>query len=200
LLAYLFWHRPRQEVAADSYEQDQLAFHRSLCRKPPFGFLGSALFRLPDVPWLAPSGRGNGYEDWYLLEDFAALGVLNEAAVGRGHGSVHARAARRVGEGAGGLYGLHEGNRAQLVEDSLGPALVAVWVGRAPGSAELALGSLLADGADPQRASLWRRRLVLGPAPEFCLLADHVPAGAASSRLPQGWSAQTVSRESLWQG
>ena len=36
----------------------------------------------------APTARA-GYEDWYLLDDFAALGVLNEAAVGRGHRTAH---------------------------------------------------------------------------------------------------------------
>ena len=53
---------------------------------------------------------------------------------------------------------------------------------------------------DPAHASLWRRQLVLGPAPEFCLLAGEVPAGVAPTRLPAGWVATTLEREALWSG
>jgi hypothetical protein len=59
---------------------------------------------------------------------------------------------------------------------------------------------MLGDGMDPRHASLWRRQLVFGPAPEFCLLAGEVPAGVAPARLPDGWSATTLEREVLWSG
>ncbi len=203
MLAYVFWHRPLDGVTADAYEQSQIAFHGSLARTPPVGFSGSAVFRLPEVPWLAPtsftesSGTG-GYEDWYLLEDYTALGVLNEAAVGRGHRTPHDKLAHRFGAGAGGLYGLLEGH-AQLDEGSL-----VVWVSRPPaglpGSERRALGALLGDGMDPEHSSLWRRQLVFGPAPEYCLLAPEAPAGVAPTRLPEGWRALTLSRELLWAG
>ncbi len=180
------------------YEQAQLDFHRSLHHRRPVGLLGSALFSAAELPWL---GDGSpGYEDWYLVEDFAALGVLNEAAVGRGHRSSHERAAQHVASGAAGLYGLHEGTHDEILGHSLGEAIVAVWVARAPGSAEPALAGMLGDGVDRGHASVWRRRMVLGPAPEFCVLADHVPRGAGDSRLPRGWTATTISREVLWQG
>jgi len=83
------------------------------------------LLRVAELPWFeAGAGdRGSeaapaagGYEDWYLIEDFAALGVLNEAAVGRGHRSAHDQVARRFGVGAGGMYGLLEGERPLLGE------------------------------------------------------------------------------------
>jgi hypothetical protein len=41
---------------------------------------------------------------------------------------------------------------------------------------------------------------VLGPAPEFCLLAAEATAGTTSSRLPQGWRASTFTREVLFHG
>ena len=47
--------------------------------------------------------RHLGYEDWYLVEDYAALGVLNEAAVGHGHRTVHDDVARRFGAGLGSM-------------------------------------------------------------------------------------------------
>jgi hypothetical protein len=169
---------------------------------------GSAVFRVAELPWLAPAADGDegqqqggaaGYEDWYLVEDYTALGILNEAAVAHGHRTVHDELARRFGAGAGGLYGLVEGELTPGL-DSIGAASIAIWVARRPGTGRLGLGELLGDGMDPARASLWRRQLVFGPAPEFCLLAREVPAGAAPARLPAGWSACTLAREAIWRG
>jgi hypothetical protein len=197
VLAYLFWHRPREGVAEEAYERAHLAFHRSLARNPPVGLRGSVSFRVGETPWLA--GRGAGYEDWYMLDDFTALGVLNEAAVGRGHRSPHDEVARRFGEGAGGLYCLIEGESPPAAMQA-GTKSSATWVARPPGSTRRGLGELLGDGMDPREASLWRRQLVLGPAPEFCLLGSEAPPGVASTRLPSGWSARTLQREVLFGG
>jgi hypothetical protein len=192
VLAYVFWHRPRDGDDVEEYEAALEGFHRSLSHRRPIGMLSSAAYRVPDSP-----AGGGGYEDWYLLEDFTALGVLNEAAVGRGHQTAHDRVARRFGAGAGGLYGLREGQRhAALLENTP----VAVWVARPPGAESRGLGELLGDGIDPACASLWRRQLVLGPAGEFCVLAGEVPSGVAASRLPAGWSAHASVREQLWHG
>jgi hypothetical protein len=204
VLAYLFWHRPKDPAGVEAYEHAQLAFHRSLAHNRPFGMCGSASFRVADIPWLSPSGDAGaqprapapGYEDWYLVEDYTALGVLGEAAVGHGHRTPHDEAARRFGAGAGGLYGLVEGDRADL----LSSAALAVWVARPEGSERRPLEELLGDGMDPQHASLWRRQFVFGPAPELCLLAREVPAGVSPARLPDGWSATTLAREALWNG
>ena len=202
MLAYVFWHRPLDGAAADAYEQAQVAFHRSLAHAPPMGFRGSAVFRVAELPWLAPAesseAPAGGYEDWYLLEDYTAMGVLNEAAVGRGHRSAHDELACRFGAGAGGLYGLLEGH-AQLDGDAL-----AIWISRPPaglpGSQRRALPALLGDGMDPEHASLWRRQFVLGPAPEYCVLAPEPPAGVAPTRLPEGWRATITRRETIWNG
>jgi hypothetical protein len=217
VLAYLFWHRPQARSGAEAYEQALLAFHRSLHRAPPAGLCGSATFRLAELPWLAtpaaaqdenapapaqglqPGGSDGGYEDWYLVEDYAALGVLGEAAVGRGHRSSHDEAARRSGAGAGGLYCMVEGEHGAALA-SIAAARLAIWVILATGPKQGVLGELLGDGMDPRHASLWRRQLVLGPAPEFCLLAGEPPAGAAPTRLPEGWSATVLGRELLWSG
>ena len=204
MLAYLFWHRPRDPADVEAYEHAQLAFHRSLARSRPVGMCGSASFRVPEIPWLAAESHGEtesvapspGYEDWYLVEDFTALGVLNEAAVGHGHRTPHDEAAKRFGVGAGGLYALVEGERTDL----LSAASIAVWVQRPHGSERRPLGELLGDGMDPRHASLWRRQLVFGSAPEFCLLAGEAPAGVAPARLPHGWSATTLAREAIWNG
>jgi hypothetical protein len=217
VLAYVFWHRPLDETETAAYEQAQIAFHRSLAHSPPVGLRGSAAFRVAEMPWLPPAAGndaqrahtgartwGAGYEDWYLVEDYAALGVLNEAAVGRGHRGAHDELARRFGSGAGGLYGLIEGDWPEIGRSPgagvPGEASVVVWVARPPGSARRELGELLGDGMDPLRSSLWRRQLVFGPAPEFCLLAPEPPAGVAPTRLPADWTATVLVREVLWSG
>jgi hypothetical protein len=209
VLAYLFWHRPLESSDVATYERAQVGFHRSLHRTPPVGLCGSAAFRVARLPWVPPDAarsgsEDRGYEDWYLVEDYAALGVLNGAAVGRGHRTAHDEAARGLGEGAGGLYALVEGERSEIGPcaglESIGAARNAVWVARPPGSKHGILGELLGDGMDRRHASLWRRQLVLGPAPEYCLLASEIPAGVAPTRLPPGWSVTILERELLWSG
>ncbi len=196
MLAYLLWHRPGEGVERDVYEHALKRFHGSLAHSPPAGFCGSAVYRAGDLPWHA---EGAGYEDWYLVDDFTALGVLNEAAVAHGHRTSHDEVAHRFGGAMGGLYGLLEGHA------ELSDAPLAVWVARPPGAERGALGALLGDGMDPRHASLWRRALVLGPAPEYCLLvpgrsqADS-PAGVSPTRLPHGWRATACTREVLWIG
>jgi hypothetical protein len=205
VLAYVFWHRPVAPERGAEYEDALLAFHRSLARSLPVGTLATAAFRVAELPWSisqayggdGEQAKGPTYEDWYLLEDFAALGVLNEAAVGRGHRTTHDGVARRFGAGTGGLYGLIEG---EPCAEALRQASMAIWIARPAGAPRRGLGEMLGDGMEPGRASLWRRQLVLGPAPEYCLIADAVPAGVGVERLPGGWSVKKLEREVLWSG
>jgi hypothetical protein len=81
VIAYLLWHRPRQGVDPAAYQDASARFHRSLRHAPPAGFRRSALLTVGELPWLP---GGGWYEDWYLVADFCALGVLNEAAVAAG--------------------------------------------------------------------------------------------------------------------
>lgn len=198
MLAYLFWHRPLAGVEPAAYEQALERFHRSLAHRPPSGLRGSAAFRLTELPWLAGGGEAAadaGYEDWYVVDDWAALGVLEEAAISRGHVTAHDAIASRTGAGSGAVYRLRDGSARPAGGE------VAVWVSPAPGHHErLSLGELLADGIDPARDGLWQRCLVLGPAPEYCLLVGEAPAGVAATRLPAGWRARKVGREPVWNG
>jgi hypothetical protein len=206
VLAYVFWHRPREREDSETYERLVCAFHRSLARSLPAGMIASAAYRLAELPWEAPSTAAGAldapaYEDWYLVEDFAALGVLNEAAVGRGHRSSHDDAAQHCGAGTAGLYALLEGDPTAR---ALGDVTLAVWVTPTPHSARdlrrSPLAELLGDGMEPHRASLWRRQLVFGPAPEYCLISSEVPCGVGAARLPEGWTASVAPRELVWSG
>ena len=218
MLAYVSWHLPAPAVRAAAFEQALERFHRSLAHRPPSGFRGSAAFRARGLPWLGhdvgagpasegagPASEGAGsasgdagsvstYEDWYLVDGWSAVGVLEEAAVARGHQSSHEAVAAITGATKGAIYRLIEG--LPRVEQ----APLAVWVKRAPGHAPVTVEDLLADGVDRDAVGLWRRCLGLGPAPEYCLLAAEPPAGVSPSRLPAGWRATAISRELLWSG
>lgn len=196
MLAYLFWHRPAEGTDREAYEEAQQRFHRSLAARPPDGFRGSACFAAADVRWLDAGGAG--YEDWYLVDDWAALGVLRHAAIGTGHRTAHDAAARWAGAGTGSIYQLDEG-LAGFGEPSAG--VCTVWVTPARHGPELELVALLlGDGMDRRQAGLWRRELALGPAPEYCLVTHELPAGVAHARLPSGWHAESQTRTAVWAG
>jgi hypothetical protein len=188
MLAYVFWHRPAAGVAPEAYAVLLERFHRSLAARPPAGFVHSGSFAVQAPNWL---GDEAAFEDWYVIEDFAALGVLNEAAVGRGHLSAHDAAARAAAEGTGAIYRLIEGSA------SLEHAHVAAWIDKPRGVASPLLAALLGDGMDGERAGLWQRQLAIGPAPEYCVLAAEAPRGVAATRLARGWKATITQRVAL---
>ncbi len=195
MLAYIFWHRPAPGVKEPAYESALERFHRSLGHRPPSGFAGSAAFTVPELPWLEQgtgAGSTGGYEDWYLLDSWSAIGVLEEASVSRGHLGAHDAIAAKAGTSTAAIYRLVEGH-ARLDEVHL-----SVWVTPTPGREPPAIGALLGDGMDPAGAGLWRRCISLGPAPEYCLLVGEPPAGVADTRLPRGWTAMASPKEALF--
>jgi len=188
MLAYVFWHRPAPGVESETYADAVARFHRSIAARPPAGFVASSSFRAPPPNWL---GEEPAFEDWYVVEDFAALGVLGEAAVGRGHRSAHDAAARQAGPATAGLYRLLEG------APSLAAVRLAVWIETPRGVESPLLAALLGDGMDAEHAGLWQRQLALGPAPEYCVLAATTPSGVRPTRLPRGWRATIAERSPL---
>src|SRR5450755_4204413 len=97
LLAYLFWHWPRSGADPTAYETDLLKFHASLAARPSPQFVRSATFAVGGVPWLP--GHHDSYEDWYLVDDWTALGDLNRAAVGPAHAGPHDQVAHQAAGG-----------------------------------------------------------------------------------------------------
>jgi hypothetical protein len=158
MLAYLFWHRPEDPEEAELYERRLVEFHEALRG----AVVASAAFRLQRLPF----ADGGGYEDWYLIEDWRALGELNEAAVSGERRAPHDAAARLAAEGWGGVYRLIRG-------DSGIPAGVR-WTSKPRG--ETYESFLAREPVD----RVWQRQLVLGPTPEFCLAAEE---SAARERL-----------------
>ena len=185
MLAYVFWHWRKADIAAGEYENRQRAFHAALASAPPPGFHGSFSVALSQAPWAG--GSGDAYEDWYLLQDFGALGSLNEAAVSNSRAAPHDAAAAVAAGGAGGLYGLRRGA-------ALRQPPYAHWFGKPDGMPYSELFAQLTPLVDQVQGALWMRQMVLGPTCEFCLHA------AAPLSVPAAFSALVLPLRPAWPG
>jgi len=146
VLAYVFWHRPRAGVDAGEYEVGLRELHDRLD-------VAAASFRIPELPFAAGS---SAYEDWYLVEGWGELGDLNLAAVTGAPREPHDSIAGQMAAGRGGLY--------TLLRGAAEPPASTRWLDKPLGEdSEAFLAGLSAP-------TVWRRQLVLGPAPEFCLV------------------------------
>ena len=158
-LAYLFWHWPASGIDRAPYEDALRGFHAAL------GRAGSVSFRIAAG---APPFPGAGeplYLDWYPVIDWADLGLLNAVAVSGARRAPHDTVAAMAGGGHGevrawvrGTAPPHEASTAQ-------------WSAKPAGTSyEDHLASL--DGALEPRDALWQRQMVLGVAPELCVLSS----------------------------
>ena len=186
MTAYLFWHRPFAEVGRDAYEAALTGFHRALVERGCPGFEGSATYRISATPWL--DGRP-GYEDWNFVESSAGLDPLNEMAVAPDMWEVHAGISGKTEAGHGGIY-------YHLLGEADPRALIrTAWLARPRGIRyEAPLRALAGQVKGP--VSVWRKQMVLGPAPEFALLGDD----SLALDLPEGWTAHYVDRILLQAG
>ena len=137
-LAYVFWHRPRDDVDRGGYEDAMRAFHATLD-------LPSATFRLDALPF----DDRDGYEDWYLVEDWARLGALNDAAVDSTHRPAHDVPAHAVAEGWGGVYRLLHGEPELAHAHAMGLEAARPVAGGVPRRAGRGRGVDAPDGARP---------------------------------------------------
>jgi hypothetical protein len=160
MLTYLFWHHPAENQPHQRYEQALVGFHRRLREVPVPGLLASRTFRVRGLPWMPQ----DGYEDWYAVEDFSALGLLNDAAVDVAHVEAHDRVAHAAGFGTGGLYALERGARAT-------PGGYCIWLTKPEGVSYPEFREQVALHSVGQSVAVWRRQMVLGPAPEFRVTA-----------------------------
>lgn len=151
----------------------QRAFHAALAAAPPAGFRESFSVALTQAPWT--TGTDDVYEDWYLVQDFEALGILNDAAISASRAAPHDAAAAVAAGGAGGLYRLRQGAVTRS-------PTVAHWFSKPDGMPYRELVAQLAPVVSRCDGALWMRQLVLGPAPEFCLHAATTVQLAAELR------------------
>lgn len=183
MLAYLFWHRPKTDVETGAYERHLVSFHETLSETDVDGFQSSATFRIEGASWMG-SGR-QVYEDWYLLDGSHAMDPLNEAAVSGARKAPHDAAAHAATDGAGGLYQLRSGDPGLTARS-------AVWVSKPAGVGYPDFYEEIEPWTDRPNVSLWRRQMVLGPAPEFCLLTSE------NVQLPSDVEPVVVERSRIW--
>lgn len=153
MLAYVFSHRPAHGVEVEAYEKSLRRFHRALAKAALRGFVTSSTFRI-----------AGGYSDWYLLATSAAMDGLNEAAVSGHRAASHDAAAGMAADGVGKLFMLTAGEHST-------EAGFEVRFSKPAGMKYADLYSLLEPWTAAPGVSLWRRMMVLGPPPEFCLVS-----------------------------
>jgi len=161
MLAYVFWHWPQPSIEPDSYVDHLVQFHETLAANKPSGFQQSVVFRIRDASWLKTNGEA--YEEWYLLDDSAAMDCLNEAAVSGACEEPHNRVAREAADGVGGLYRLRVG------QEHLAHARFAAWLAKPAGVSYKDFYASLESRTSQPGVALWGRQMTLGPGAEFCL-------------------------------
>lgn len=174
MLAYVFWHWPNSTVDRDAYLNHLIDFHQTLSTNKPAGFQESVVFRIRGASWL--NTNDEAYEEWYLLDDSAAMDRLNDAAVSGVCEEPHNRVAREAADGIGGLYRLRAGT------EDLAGAKFARWLSKPAGISYKDFYAALAPLTSQPGVALWGRQMTLGPTTEFCI---HSPSLIA---LPPGFS------------
>jgi hypothetical protein len=173
MLAYVFSHRPAGGVDIAVYETALTRFHAALASAPPSGFVRSSTFKV-----------GDRYSDWYLVDGSAALDVLNAAAVSGARTPAHDAAARMAVDGVGKLYSLVSG------EPAAGPGFE-IQFSKPAGVGYPDHYERLRRYTKGPGVSLWRRMMVLGPPPEFCVLAP------SEVELPPEYRPEVLRREPI---
>ena len=180
MFAYVFWHTRSDAAPQETFEQNLLAFYDALKEVDCPGVHHTATFRISSLPW---SKQQSGYEDWAVIEGPWVLEGLNQKAVQGSMERPHARIARLMDSGNGGIYyhlwgalEPHRANRAQ-------------WLTRPRGIQFRQPLNKITESAGVS-VSVWRRFMVLGPGPEFIIFGS----APLILQLADGWQAHGVDR------
>ena len=161
MLAYVFWHWPRPDIERGQYLEHLAEFHRILATNKPPGFQESVVFSIQNANWLNTDGEA--FEEWYVLDNSAAMDPLNDAAVSGVCEAPHNRVAREAADGTGGLY------RLRASAGNLADAKFATWLSKPAGVSYKDFYANLEPLTSQPGVALWGRQMTLGPTTEFCL-------------------------------
>ena len=181
MLAYVFWHWPQSQITRGSYLEHLADFHRTLAANKSTGFQRSVVFGIHGANWLNTTSEA--FEEWYLLDDSAAMDPLNDAAVSGVCEEPHNRVAREAADGTGGLYRLRTGH------EDLAQARFAVWLSKPNGVTYPDFYTVLQPITSQPGVALWGRQMTLGPTTEFCIHSS------TPLQLPAG---HTIPLELIW--
>lgn len=186
MLAYVFWHWPNDRVSRDEYETDLRRFHQTLGANKSAGFIGSTVFSIEGADWL--NAPGTAYEEWYLLDDSAAMDPLNHAAVHGACEEPHNRVARNSAGGTGGLY------RLRIGTENLAEATLATWLSKPEKLSYSDFYQSLDLLARQEGFALWGRQMTLGPTTEFCIHSQ------TQTTLPPEYKGKIYTLNRIWTG
>jgi len=186
MLAYVFWHWPQPSTVPAQYKSDLIQFHQVLQEKKPEGFQRSIVFLIHGASWLRTNGLA--YEEWYLLDDSAAMDRINYAAVHGPCEEPHNRVARNAADGTGGLYRLRVGH------ENFESTTLASWFSKPSGVSYQAFDEQLGKVVLENNGTVWGRQMTLGPTTEFCLHSS------AEVQLPAELGATLLPLEKIWIG
>ena len=164
MLAYVFWHQRDKTITREEYQAKLKEFHQVLQIRKPQGFFFSLVLEVARLPWMTEGSEV--YEDWYILENSAALDALDEAAVTGACHEPHNQIARLAGNGTGGLYRL---KNEEIDSAKLSGIRYANWFRKPNGVSYNGLYDLLHRSHIERQGTLWQRQMTMGPALEFCL-------------------------------
>lgn len=173
MIAYLFFHHVAVGADATEYEDGLKRFHAVLAEARVQGFIGSRTYRV-----------GGGYCDWYLVESSAVLDALNDAAVSGARTAPHAEVARSATDFAGKLLKLAAGTYDPEASHE-------IRFSKPRGLSYPELYRRLEPWTERPGISAWRRMMVLGPGPEFCLIA------ASEEELPPELDGEVLRRQPI---
>lgn len=163
MLAWIFWHARSADVDESDYRERLESFHARIAEAAPAGYLGSRVLLYRALPWLP--GATEVYEDWYLLQNAGALDSLDDAAVSPYVHDAHASVSRLAATAVSGLYRLRAGTPTSEVTHT-------AWLSKPRGEPHDDFVRRLGPAS-----AVWTRKMVLGPAPEFCV--EHTEASPA---------------------
>lgn len=184
MLAYVFWHWRQPHIDRAAYLDHLADFHRTLAANKPPGFQRSVVFGIHGANWLNTTGEA--FEEWYLMDDSAAMDPLNDGAVSGACEVPHNIVAREAADGTGGLYRFRDG------QEDLTESRFAVWLGKPNGVSYKDFYAALRPITSQQGIGLWGRQMTLGPTSEFCI---HSPT---QIQLPENYTGHNIALELIW--